>query len=36
MPIEQLIFIGLNGYVLALHRDTGEIVWSTRRCILGT
>lgn len=28
MPIEQLIFIGLNGYVLALHRDTGEIVWS--------
>jgi outer membrane protein assembly factor BamB len=28
MPIEQLIFIGLNGYVVALHRDTGEIVWS--------
>ncbi len=28
MPIEQLIFVGLNGYVLALHRDTGEIVWS--------
>jgi outer membrane protein assembly factor BamB len=28
MPIEQLIFIGLNGYVLALHRETGEIVWS--------
>lgn len=28
MPIEQLVFIGLNGYVLALHRDTGEIIWS--------
>ena len=28
MPIDQLIFVGLNGYVLALHRDTGEIVWS--------
>ena len=28
MPIDQLIFIGLNGYVLALHRDSGEIVWS--------
>jgi outer membrane protein assembly factor BamB len=28
MPIEQLIFIGLNGYALALHRDTGEIIWS--------
>ena len=31
MPIEQLIFIGLNGYVLALHRDTGEIVWSNSK-----
>ncbi len=28
MPIDQLIFIGLNGYALALHRDSGEIVWS--------
>lgn len=27
MPIEQLIFVGLNGYAVALHRDTGEIVW---------
>jgi outer membrane protein assembly factor BamB len=27
MPIEQLIFIGLNGYAVALDRDTGEIVW---------
>ena len=24
---EDLIFVGLNGYALALHRDTGEIVW---------
>jgi outer membrane protein assembly factor BamB len=28
MSIDQLIFVGLNGYALALHRDTGEIVWS--------
>lgn len=28
MTIDQLIFIGLNGYALALDRDTGEIVWS--------
>ena len=28
MNIEQLIFIGLNGYALALDRDTGELVWS--------
>jgi outer membrane protein assembly factor BamB len=28
MNIEQLIFVGLNGYALALNRDTGEIVWS--------
>ena len=27
MPIEQLIFIGLNGYAVALDRNTGEIVW---------
>jgi outer membrane protein assembly factor BamB len=26
--VEQLIFVGLNGYALALDRDTGEIVWS--------
>jgi outer membrane protein assembly factor BamB len=30
MPIEQLIFVGLNGYVAALHRDSGEIVWSNK------
>jgi outer membrane protein assembly factor BamB len=28
MRIDQLIFVGLRGYVIALHRDTGEIVWS--------
>jgi outer membrane protein assembly factor BamB len=25
---EQLVFVGLNGYAVALHRDTGEIIWS--------
>jgi outer membrane protein assembly factor BamB len=28
MSIDQLIFVGLNGYALALDRETGEIVWS--------
>jgi outer membrane protein assembly factor BamB len=28
MGIDQLIFVGLNGYALALDRDSGEIVWS--------
>lgn len=28
MKIDELIFVGLNGYAVALHRDTGEIVWS--------
>src|SRR5436190_20580346 len=27
MTIDQLIFIGLNGYALALDRTTGDIVW---------
>jgi outer membrane protein assembly factor BamB len=27
MTIDDLIFVGLNGYAVALHRDTGEIVW---------
>ena len=31
MTIEQLIFVGLNGYALALDRDTGEIVWSNNQ-----
>src|SRR5688500_5077321 len=26
--IDQLIFVGLNGYAVALDRDTGETVWS--------
>lgn len=26
--IDQLVFVGLNGYALALDRDAGEIVWS--------
>ncbi len=26
--VEQLVFVGLNGYAIALDRDTGEIVWS--------
>jgi outer membrane protein assembly factor BamB len=28
MNIDDLVFVGLNGYVVALHRDSGEIVWS--------
>src|SRR5437764_65091 len=28
MAIDQLIFVGLRGYVLALDRDTGEVAWS--------
>jgi outer membrane protein assembly factor BamB len=28
MTIDQLVFVGLNGYALALDRDSGEIVWS--------
>ena len=28
MSIEQLIFVGLNGYVAALHRETGELIWT--------
>ena len=28
MSIDQLIFVGLNGYALALDRTTGDIVWS--------
>lgn len=26
--IDQLVFVGLNGYALALDRDTGKTVWS--------
>lgn len=28
MTVDQLIFVGFNGHVAALSRDTGEIVWS--------
>src|SRR6185312_13277253 len=28
MTIDQLIFVGLNGYAVALHRDSGKIIWS--------
>jgi outer membrane protein assembly factor BamB len=28
MTIDDLVFVGLNGYVLAVHRETGDIVWS--------
>jgi len=28
MRIDQLVFVGLNGYAVALDRDTGDIVWS--------
>jgi outer membrane protein assembly factor BamB len=28
MTVEDLIFVGLNGYAVALNCDTGEIVWS--------
>jgi outer membrane protein assembly factor BamB len=28
MTLDQLIFVGLRGYVVALDRDTGEVVWS--------
>ncbi len=26
-PVDQLVFVGLNGWVAALDRDTGEVVW---------
>jgi outer membrane protein assembly factor BamB len=31
MKIEQLVFVGLNGYAVALDRETGEIVWSNNQ-----
>lgn len=28
MPsIDQLVFVGLNGWVAALDRDSGDVVW---------
>jgi outer membrane protein assembly factor BamB len=29
--LDQLIFVGLNGYAVALDRDSGEIVWSNNQ-----
>jgi len=26
--LDQLLFVGFRGYVVALHRDTGDVVWS--------
>ena len=31
MTIDRLIFVGLNGYAVALDRDTGRIVWSNNQ-----
>jgi outer membrane protein assembly factor BamB len=28
LTLDQLVFVGLKGYALALDRETGEIVWS--------
>jgi outer membrane protein assembly factor BamB len=35
MTIENLIFVGLNGWAVALDRDTGEIVWSNDKMRTG-
>ena len=31
MTVDDLVFVGLNGYALALHRETGELVWSNNK-----
>lgn len=31
MSIDQLIFVGFNGYAMALDRDTGELIWSNNQ-----
>src|SRR5437879_12347526 len=31
MTVDDLVFVGLNGYCLALNRETGEIVWSNNK-----
>ena len=28
ISLDQLVFVGLNGYAVALDRDSGEVVWS--------
>jgi outer membrane protein assembly factor BamB len=35
MNIDQLIFVGLNGYAVALDRRTGDIVWSNNQMRAG-
>jgi outer membrane protein assembly factor BamB len=35
VTIDQLIFIGLNGYALALNRNTGEVVWCNNKLVSG-
>jgi outer membrane protein assembly factor BamB len=35
MRIDELVFVGLRGYVIALHRDTGEIVWKNSKLNYG-
>ena len=31
VALDDLIFVGLNGYAAALHRDTGQIIWSNNQ-----
>src|SRR5258708_7253338 len=31
ITIDQLVFVGLNGYAVALDREAGDIVWSNDR-----
>lgn len=31
LSISDLLFVGFNGYVVALHRDTGDIIWSNNK-----
>jgi outer membrane protein assembly factor BamB len=33
--LDQLVFVGFNGYAVALDRDTGEIVWSNNELKAG-
>lgn len=35
MSIETLIFVGLNGFVAALHRETGELIWKSEKMHAG-
>src|SRR5688572_7258639 len=35
MTIDQLIFVGFNGYAFALDRDTGELVWTQDKMTRG-